>query len=198
MAPGRATAETTLGKAEIFATNETASSFDPNDPALRTRLVRFGHEVEGIIRQDGGKPHGSTLLNGTFWFSDLQKADYERSREFHFDHVDAAEIHAIAHDVAVRFHQQSVLSFQYLPQTSPDVNAVDVEVPDVDFQRLHDAIEADPVLGERLGGGSVTLDHRLIELGANSDLALIRQLVSEVGGDWSSATIRYGAWEFVS
>ena len=196
--PGTATARAMPDRAEIFATNETASSFDPNDPALRTRLVRFGRQVETIIRQNGGSTHGSTLLNGTFWSSDLKKADYERSREFHVGHADAAEIHAIAHQIAVRFHQQSVLTFRYLPKTSPSVDAVLVEVPDVDFQRLHDALEADPVLGERLGGGSVTLDRRLIEAGARSDLSLIRQLVAEARGDWTKATIRYGTWEFVS
>ncbi|MBO2450879.1 hypothetical protein J4573_27545 [Actinomadura barringtoniae] len=195
---GTATAEVDAGKAEIFATNETSNSFDPNDPALRTRLVKFAHQVDEIIRDNGGRPRGSTLLNGTFWSSDLKKADYERSREFHIGRVDAAEVRDIAHKVATRFHQQSVLSFQYLPRRSAQVNAILVQVPGVDFQRLHDAIEADPTLGERLGGGSVTLNGRLIEAGALGDLPLIKQLVRAAGGDWSRATIRYGAWAFVS
>jgi hypothetical protein len=195
---GAATAGTDAGKAEIFATNETSSSFDPNDPVLRTRLVKFAHQVNEIIRRNGGRPQGSTLLNGTFWSSDLKKADYERSREFHVAGADAGEVRDIAHKVATRFHQQSVLTFQYLPRRSPKVNAVLVQVPGVDFLRLHDAIEADPALGERLGGGSVTLNGRLIEAGALGDLPLIKQLVRAAGGDWSRATIRYGVWEFVS
>jgi hypothetical protein len=74
---------------------------------------------------------------------------------------------------------------------------VQVKVPGVSFQKLHDAIQADPDLGERLGGGSVTLGGRLIELGAVSDLPLIKQLVTEVGADWAKAKVAYGAWEFV-
>lgn len=185
-------------RAEFFATNETAGSFDPNDPALKTRLVGFAHQVEGIIRQNGGRTHGSTLLNGTFWYASLRKADYERSREFHADHVDPVKIHSTAHVIAQRFHQQSVLTFEYLPRSSKRVNAVEVEVPGVSFQRLHDVIASNPVLAERLGSGSVTLGGRLIELGGLGDLSLIKQLVAKVGGNWKHAKLQYGAWEFVS
>lgn len=184
-------------RAEFFATNETSGSFDPGDPVLKTRLTAFARQAEKIIRANGGRTHGSTLLNGTFWYSDLQKADYERSREFHVDHVDATEIHTIGHALAQRFHQQSVLTFEYLPASAERTNAVEVEVPGISFQKLHDVIAADPVLGERLGGGSVTLGGRLIELGAKTDLSLIKQLVAEIGGDWKKAKVRYGAWEFV-
>lgn len=53
------------------------------------------------------------------------------------------------------------------------------------------------VAPEQLGGGSVTLGGRLIELGAVSDLPLIKQLVAEIGADWAKAKVTYGAWEFV-
>jgi hypothetical protein len=196
---GSATAETVnTGKAEIFATNQTATILDPHDPRLRTRLVKFAHQVNEIIRDNGGKPRGSTLLNGTFWSSALRQASYERSREFHVASVTSEEVQDIAHKVATRFHQQSVLTFQYFPRSSPKANAVLVEVPGVDFQRLHETIESNPVFGERLGGGSVTLQDRLIEVGAREDLPLIRQLVRAVGGNWRKATIHYGAWQFVS
>jgi hypothetical protein len=194
VAPAEASA---ASRAEFFATNETSGSFDPADPVLKTRLTVFARQVEEIIRGNGGRPHGSTLLNGTFWYSSLQKADYERSREFHADHVTTTKIHDIAHVLAVTYHQQSVLTFQYLPRASVRVNAVQVQVPGVSFQKLHDVIQSDPELGERLGGGSVTLGGRLIELGAESDLPLIKQLVAEVGADWAKARVSYGAWEFV-
>ncbi|GAA0319239.1 hypothetical protein NE235_07285 [Actinoallomurus spadix] len=188
---------TTGSRAEFFAANETSGSFDPNDPVLKTRLTAFAHQVEGIIRTNGGRPHGSTLLNGTFWDSGLQKADYERSREFHVDGVTPVEVHDIAHVLAVTYHQQSVLTFRYLPRRSKDVNAVQVKVPGVSFQKLHDVIQSEPALGEELGGGSVTPGGRLIELGAVSDLPLIKRLVAEVGADWAQAKVAYGAWEFV-
>lgn len=184
-------------RAEFFATNETTPIFDADDPALKTHLVAFGLQAERIIRQNGGRTHGSTLVNGTFWDSSVGKADYERSREFHVDDVDAAEIHDIGHVLAQRFHQTSVLTFEYLPPTSKRANAVEVAVPNVSFQRVHDAFTSDPTLGERLGGGSVTTGGQLIEVGSRSDLSLIKQLVAKVGGSWKHAEVRYGAWEFV-
>ncbi|MEV5749080.1 hypothetical protein AB0L00_14780 [Actinoallomurus sp. NPDC052308] len=187
----------TGSRAEFFATNETSGSFDPNDPALKTHLTAFARQAERIIRRNGGRTHGSTLLNGTFWYSSMQKADYERSREFHVDGVTSTKIHNIAHVLAQTYHQQSVLTFQYLPRGSKRVNAVQVQVRGVSLQKLHDVIQSDPELGEKLGGGSVTLGGRLIELGAVSDLPLIKQLVAEVGADWAEAKVTYGAWEFV-
>src|SRR4051812_47817829 len=149
-------------RADFFATNETSGSFDPNDPALKTHLTAFARQVEKIIRKNGGRTHGSTLLNGTFWYSSQGKADYERSREFHVDGATATKIHNIAHVLAVTYHQQSVLTFRYLPRQSKSVNAVQVQVQGVSFQKLHDVIQSDPELGEKLGGGSVTLGGRLI------------------------------------
>jgi hypothetical protein len=187
----------TGSRAEFFATNETSGSFDPNDPVLKTHLTAFARQVKKIIRNNGGRTHGSTLLNGTFWYASQAKADYERSREFHVDGATAARIHDIAHVLAVTYHQQSVLTFRYLPRRSKSVNAVQVQVQGVSFQKLHDVIQSDPGLGEKLGGGSVTLGGRLIELGAVSDLPLIKKLVAEVGADWGKAKVTYGAWEFV-
>jgi len=54
-------------QAEIFATNNTSVITDPDDPRLRTRLVRFGHQVQRIIRENGGVPRGSTLVDGGDW-----------------------------------------------------------------------------------------------------------------------------------
>jgi hypothetical protein len=58
-------------------------------------------------------------------------------------------------------------------------------------------LAADPDARARLGGGSVTTAGRLILVAARGDLGLACRLVSEIGGTWSSAAVRYGAGEFV-
>lgn len=184
-------------RAQIFATNNTAVISDPGDPRLRTRLVRFGREVRGIIRANGAEAGRSTLLDGVFWSDDLEQTTYERSREFDVGRVGPAGLRHIADVVRKTYHQESVLTFRYLPKARAD--AVEVEVPGVDVRHLHDALVADPGARVRLGGGSVTVGGgRLILVAARSDLDLARRLVGEAGGSWTSATVRYGAEEFVS
>jgi hypothetical protein len=182
---------------EIFATNNTAIITDPQDPRLATRLVAFAHQVEHIIRDDGGDPEGSTLLDGVFWSSDLQQTTYERSREFEVEDVTPAQLHDIADAVRVRFHQESVLTFELLPSTSVRVDAVEVQVPGMDVRRLHDGLVADPTARDHLFGGSVTLQGELILVADLADLALVRQFVVELGGSLAASTVRYGAREFV-
>ncbi|MBC6461302.1 hypothetical protein HKK72_25990 [Actinomadura sp. HBU206391] len=184
-------------QAEIFATDNTSVITDPNDPRLKTRLTRFAVQVKKIIRQNGGVPRGSTLVNGVFWSSSGQYVTYERSRDFDVDGVDELELRHIAELVRKEFDQQSVLTFRHLPRASPAVDAVRVEVPGVDVQRLYEGLVADPVVRDRLGGGSATLDGRLILVAGATDLSLVRSFVTTLGGDWRAAEIEYGAWEFV-
>jgi hypothetical protein len=184
-------------QAEIFATNNTDVITDPNDPRLNTRLTRFAHQVKKIIRANGGVPRGSTLVNGVFWSSAGQYTTYERSRDFDVNGVDELELRHIADLIRKEFHQQSVLTFEHLARTSPRVDAIRVEVPGIDVRRLYEGLVADPVVRDRLGGGSVTLDDRLILVAAAADLSLVRGFVTTLGGDWSAATVEYGAWEFV-
>jgi hypothetical protein len=183
--------------AQIFATSNTAIITDPGDPRLRTRLVRFEHRVRAIIRANGADPGRSTLLNGVFWSGDLRQATYERSREFDVTHVSPAGLHHIADIVRKTYHQESVLTFEFLPRTAPRADAVEIEAPGVDVRHLHDALLADPAARDHLGGGSVTLNGRLILVAARGDLDLARRIVAEAGARWSSATVRYGAEEFV-
>ena len=184
--------------AEIFATNNTSVITDPADPRLDTRLIRFAHQVQRIVRDNGGVPRGSTLVDGVFWSSEEQYTTYERSRDFDVDGVDEIELRHIADLVRKEFRQQSVLTFRRLPRTSPATDAVRVEVPGIDVRRLYEGLQADPVARERLGGGSVTLDDRLILVAGSADLTLVRDFVTGLGGDWRSAEVEYGAWEFVS
>ena len=53
-APASAAAHGDERDAEIFATNNTATITDPDDPRLRDELAGFGRDVERIIEQGGG------------------------------------------------------------------------------------------------------------------------------------------------
>jgi len=182
--------------AEIFATNNTATITDPNDPRLKDRLVRFGAQVQGIIATNGAWPGCSTLLNGVFWSDDLKTATYERSREFDVDHVSAAGLHHIASVIRKQYQQESVLTFQYLPSSTAD--SIEVEVPGVTVRQLFDGLAADPALREELGGGSVTADgDRLALIADKSELASIQKFIGVLGASWSTATVAYGHLEFV-
>lgn len=196
VAPEAAAAGHHQPAAEIFATNNTATITDPNDPRLRTRLVAFGAQVAGIIAANGAWPGRSTLLNGVFWSDEMQTATYERSREFDVDHVSAEGLHHIASVIRKQYDQESVLTFQYLPQAGAD--SIEVEVPGVTVRQLFDGLAADPVLREELGGGSVTADgNRLTLIADKSELDAIKTFVGELGASWSKATVAYGHLEFV-
>ncbi|MGW8358829.1 hypothetical protein [Streptomyces wedmorensis] len=184
--------------AEIFATDNTAIITDPDDPRLDTRLTRFRHEVRGIIRAHGARPGPSELLDGVFWSGELRRATYERSREFDVGGVGRDGLHHIAGVIAKRYEQEAVLTFRCLPRTSPETDAVEIEVPGVSASALREALVADPEARERLGGGSVTLDGRLILVAPVADLPLARAFTAELGADWEQAEVRYGDREFVS
>jgi hypothetical protein len=186
-----------LPDAEIFATSNTAIITAPGDSRLGKRLVRFDRQVKRIIRGHGGVPRGSQLLDGVFFSSDLGTTTFERSREFDVDHVSRRELRDIAERVRRRFHQQSVLTFDYPERPRDPVDAVEVEVPGIDAQRLRDRLLADAEVRERLFGGSVTLDGRLILVAALEDVGLVKRLVADIGGDFDDALIRLGRREFV-
>jgi hypothetical protein len=186
-----------LPQAEIFATNNTAIITDPADPRLNTRLIRFAQQVRRIIRDNGAQPHGSTLLNGVFWSADRQQATYERSREFDVTRTDPIELRHIAELIGKQFDQESVLTFEHLPRTSGRTDAIKIEIPGLDAQRLHDGLVADPIARDQLQGGSVTLDGTLILIAELADLELVQRFVTQLGGDWTKRAVRYGDLEFV-
>ncbi|MFI6688994.1 hypothetical protein [Streptomyces sp. NPDC050485] len=184
--------------AEIFATDNTAIITDPADPRLKTRLKRFDHEVRQIIHANGARPGASKLLDGVFWSGDLKQATYERSREFDVNKVGPDGLHHIAGVIAKQYHQESVLTFRCLARTSPEADAVEIQAPGVSSTRLHDALLANPDARDELGGGSVTLDGRLVLIAPIADLPLAQKLTKALGVDWNTAQVRYGNEEFVS
>ncbi|MEU8137113.1 hypothetical protein [Streptodolium elevatio] len=194
--PGHTRAE--LPDAEIFATDNTAVITDPGDPRLDAHLLGFACEVRGIIRAHGADPEGSSLLDGVFWSTDLQAATYERSRAFDVEAVTPEQLRTVAEIVRERFRQESVLTFDYLPASSPRATAIEVEVPGVDVTRLHDGLLADPEAREVLYGGSVTVrGGKLILVADRTDTEVVRRFVATLGADWSAAAVHYGAREFV-
>jgi hypothetical protein len=196
-APTSAAAHGELPDAEIFATNNTAVITDPADPRLRDKLKDFAHDVERIVWQGGGTPRGSELLDGVFFSSDLGTTTFERSRQFDVDHVADDELHAIADTVRSRFGQQSVLTFDHLPAGDDEVDAIELEVPGVTAQALRDGLLADQTARERLFGGSVTLDGRLLLVADLADEQLARTFAEKIGGNLKRAKTRFGEREFV-
>ncbi|MEU1818848.1 hypothetical protein ABZ543_27210 [Streptomyces roseifaciens] len=151
-----------------------------------------------IIRANGARPGASKVLDGVFWSGDLKKATYERSREFDVNKVGRDGLHHIAGVIAKQYHQESVLTFRCLPRTSPETDAVEIQAPGVSVTRLHDALIANPEARDKLGGGSVALDGRLILVAPLADLPLAQKFTKALGVDWNRAEVRYGDEEFVS
>jgi hypothetical protein len=186
-----------LPDAEVFATSITRVITDPADPQLHDPLLGFECRVDRIIERGGGTPRGSQLLDGVFFSSDRQTTTFERSREFDVDRVSVGELHDIAARVRGRFGQESVLTFDYPERPWNPVDGVELEVPGVDAQHLRDGLLADREARERLFGGSVTLDGRLLLIAALEDLEVARRFAGSVGGNVDAATIRFGKREFV-
>jgi hypothetical protein len=186
-----------LPDAEVFATNNTRVITDPADPQLHDPLLGFERKVDRIVERGGGKPRGSQLLDGVFFSSDLQTTTFERSREFDVDRVSVGELHNIAEHIRVRFGQESVLTFDYPERSWDPVDGAELQVPGVDAQDLRDGLLADQEARERLFGGSVTVDGRLVLIAALEDLELAKRFAGSIGGDVSAATIRFGQREFV-
>ena len=186
-----------LPAAEIFGTNETALITDPADPRLDKRLTGFAHKVKRIIRNGGGAPRGSQLLDGVFFSSDLNLTTFESSRAFDVDRVSVGELGAIAERVRRRFDQQSVLTFDHLPPKANRVDGIELEVPGVSADALRQGLLDDKSAREALFGGSVTQDGRLRLVAdlANADLA--RTFAADIGGELGRAITRPGDIEFV-
>ncbi|WP_405493227.1 hypothetical protein [Nocardia sp. NBC_00511] len=183
--------------ADLFATDNTATITDPADPRLSDQLTLFELTVNATAVSELALPVGSELLDGVFWSSDSNATTYERSREFHLACTDTNNLFAVADDIRVRYHQESVLSFEFLPAGDPRANAVTVSARGIDRTRFHDALASDPLVRDHLGGGSITRDGTLILVVDRADLPLTQSLIERLGGDWDPAGFRYGDREFV-
>jgi hypothetical protein len=175
--------------AELFAT-------DLHDDSLGDSPV-FELQADVTLALNGAVVTGSTPVDGVFWSTQLQQTIDERSREFHLCVVDQPTLHDAAASLSRQFNQEAVLTFDYLPRN--EANAVTITVPGIDIARFRAAFAADSAAHRRLQGGSVTAtDHTLILVAGNEDLDTARRLVTQAGGNWSSAVIAYGKREFVN
>jgi hypothetical protein len=176
--------------AEIFATNNTATITDQNDPRLDVPLNGFARRVEALISEGGARPRGSELLDGVF----CCELTFERSRRFAVDRTDDAELHDIAETIRRRFLQGSVLTFT--PRAGGD--AVELDVPKVSATALREGLQADPQAAGRLFGGSVTQDQHLLLVADGADAGFARAFAKKIGGDVKHSSARAGDREFVS
>ena len=188
-----------FGSVFVAATPASAAPCQPAELFVTDNAdPLFEAQADATMAQGGATLTGSTPLDGVYWSNALQQSSYERSREFHLC-ADEPALHTAGEALQRQFHQESVLSFDYLPQNAPGANAILITVPDVDITRFGDALVADPTAHSRVRGGSVTAtDHTLILVAGNDDLEVARRLVDEAGGNWNAATIAYGRREFVS
>jgi hypothetical protein len=184
-------------RAELFATDTTAAISDYDDPRLQDRLELFELQVDATVLSNAGVATGSTLVDGVFWSANKRRTTYERSREFHLSCVDQFQLHRIAYQIRRQFHQESVLTFEYLSTDAPEADAVTVTVPNVDKSRFYDVLAGDPMARSRLVGGSVTEDHTLILVAAVADLELARQVAVATGGRTQTMSVQHGRREFV-
>lgn len=183
--------------AELFATDNTAVITDPDDMRLRDPLQLFELQADATIAQSGGLAMGSTLMDGVFWSDTVRQTTYERSREFHLCGLDEDTLRSVADQLRRQFDQESVLTFEYLPQDTATATAAIVQVPDIDLARFHDALVADASARDRIEGGSVSAEKTLILVADVRDLDIVGRLVGEAGGQWVTATVTYGKREFV-
>ena len=96
--------------AELFITDNT-------DPL-------FEIQADATIAQNGALATGSTALEGVYWSTELQQTTSERSREFHLCSPDELTLHAVAAALLRQFHQEAVLTFDYLPEHAPGADAI--------------------------------------------------------------------------
>ncbi|MEC3918298.1 hypothetical protein VMT40_27130 [Nocardia sp. CDC160] len=182
---------------ELFATTNTETITDPADPRLSDPLSLFELEVDATAATELALPVGSQLVDGVFWSSDSNAITYERSRQFQLACTDYKNLCWVADDLRVRHNQESVLTFEYLPGEDTRANGFTVTVPGIDRTRFHDALVADPVVRDRLGGGSITQSGDLILVADRADMDLVRTFVTSLGGSWNANSIAYGDREFV-
>ena len=190
-APASAAGADRLPDAEIFAASTTDVITDPADPRLDVRLVGFRKQVAKIVRRGGGRPLGSQLLDGVFFSSILGFATFQRSREFDVDSVTRPQLQGDRRRAA--------------PALSPAVGAhVRLPGPPLRSRRRRrargpgshapsgcaTASRPTSEARERLLGGSVTLDHRLILIASLPDLRLAKRFAGEIGGRVKHVTVR--------
>ena len=187
-APAGAHAAQRVPDAEIFATNNTAVITDPDDPRLDDRLGalrphRHADRATGAAARRAARSCSTACSSPRT----LGTTTFERSRRFDVDRVDRPQsCRTIAETIGtplppgVRAHVRPPRR-----RPIPRVDAIELEVPGRHrATRCATACSPTRRRAERLFGGSVTLDGRLILIADLAD-AGVRPRVrrSRIGGD---------------
>ncbi|MCP2318281.1 hypothetical protein APR12_003634 [Nocardia amikacinitolerans] len=184
--------------AELFGTWNNATITDPADPRMDDPLTQFELEVDLTAVMEAGLPVSSEPVDGVHWSEQSQQITYEPARRFEFACTGRDNLCWIADDLRVRYNQQAVLGIEYLPADDERADGFLVRVPGVDLIGVHDALMADPVARERIGGGWVTADGTLIFIADRADLDVARAFIEGLGAHWDPAAVRYGDRQLVT
>ncbi|WP_170264165.1 hypothetical protein [Nocardia uniformis] len=187
-----------LPTAELFGTWNTATITDPADPRLDDPLTQFELEVNLTAAMELGLTVHSEPIDSVYWSQQSQQITYEPARRFELACTGRDNLCWIADDLKVRYNQEAVLGIEFLPADHERADGFLVRVPGIDLTRLHDALMADPVARERLGGGSITEDGTLILVADRADLDVARTFVQGLGAQWDPAAVRYGDRQLVT
>jgi hypothetical protein len=183
--------------ADLFVASSTADITNPGDSCLPDPLADFQRQVDEDIQRRGADPTGSTLVEGAFWSDRDHELTYEESLDFHVCAADELQLHDLAEMVRRQFHQQEVLTFEYLPPEAPGADSEILEIHNVDIKRFSAVFNADPVARAHLGGGSITLDHVLLLVALRADDHLARGVAGESSQGKPQITVLYGKRQLV-
>ncbi|MRH89686.1 hypothetical protein GFY24_19925 [Nocardia sp. SYP-A9097] len=184
--------------AELFGTWNTDTITDPADARLNDPLTQFELEVNLTAAMELGLTVHSEPVDGVFWSEQSRQISYAPARRFELACTGRDNLCWIADDLRVRYHQEAVLGIEYLPETDPRADGFVITVPGVDRTRLHDALLADPVARDRIGGGWVAEDGALILVADRSDLDEVQAFLKGIGAQWDPSALRYGDRQLVT
>lgn len=184
--------------AELVGTWNTATITDPADPRLDDPLTQFELEVNLTAAMELGLTVYSEPVDGVYWSEQSRQLTYEPARRFELACTGRDNLCWIADDLRVRYNQEAVVGIEFLTADDERADGFLVRVPGVELSRVHDALLADPVARERLGGGSVTEDGTLVLIADRADLEVARTFVRDLGARWDAATVRYGDRQLVT
>ncbi|MFC9998089.1 hypothetical protein [Nocardia sp. NPDC127526] len=184
--------------AELFGTWNRDTITDPADPRMNDPLTQFEIEVNLTAAMELGLTVHSEPIDGVFWSEESEQITYEPARRFELACTGRDNLCWIADDIKVRYSQEAVLGIEFLPADHERADGFLVRVPGVDLARFHDALLADPVARDVLGGGSITEDGTLILVADRADLDVARSFVQGLGAQWDPGAVRYGDRQLVT
>ncbi|MFI9507862.1 hypothetical protein [Nocardia sp. NPDC052566] len=184
--------------AELFGTWNTATITDPADPRLTDPLTQFELEVNLTAAMELGLTVHSEHTVEVHWSEQSQQVTYAPARRFELACTGRDNLCWIADDLRIRYHQPAVLGIEFLPADDERADGFLVSVPNTDRNRLRDALIADPLARDHLGGGALTADDTLILIADRNDLDTAQTFIQAVGAQWNPAAIRYGDRQLVT